>query len=244
MKEVHAMGLVDYTIQGHVALVTLNDRDNRFNPPFLDKLLEALDQIETRTQARTLLIQSTHEKIFSNGIDLDWLQPILQQNNLSVARQFFHQLNRLFKRLLTYPLVTVGAITGHAFGGGAILACAFDFRFMRSDRGFFCLPEVDVGVPFLPGMIALLRSAIPAHVLRELQLTGVRLTGEECERHHIVQRACPLDELLTVSMAFARQVNKQRAIVAEIKTRNNREIIQIMDETDIPYIEGGRYIVA
>lgn len=238
------MGLVDYTIQEHVALVTLNDRDNRFNPPFLDALLGVLEQIETRSAARTLLIRSSHEKIFSNGIDLEWLQPLLQQNNLAAAQQFFHQLNRLFKRLLTYPLVTVGAISGHAFGGGAILACAFDFRFMRSDRGFFCLPEVDVGVPFLPGMIALLRSAIPAHVLREMQLTGLRLTGEACERHHIVQKACPLEELLTTSLDFARQVNKQRAIVAEIKTRSNREIIRIMDEDDIPYIEGGRYIVA
>ncbi len=238
------MGLVEYTIQEHVALVTLNDRDNRFNPPFLEALLEVLDHIEQGSQARTLLVRSSHDKIFSNGIDLDWLQPLLQQNNLDAAKQFFHQLNRLFKRLLTYPLVTIAAITGHAFGGGAILACAFDFRFMRSDRGFFCLPEVDVGVPFLPGMIALLRSAIPSHVLREMQLTGVRLTGESCERHHIVQKACPLHELLTVSLAFARQVNKQRAIVAEIKSRSNREIIRVMDEADTPYIEGGRYVVA
>ncbi len=237
------MALVDYTIQEHVALVTLNDRDNRFNPPFLDALLDVLDQIENRTPARTLLVKSAHDKIFSNGIDLEWLQPVLQRNELTVAKQFFHQLNRLFKRLLTYPLVTVAALTGHAFGGGAILACAFDFRFMRSDRGFFCLPEVDVGVPFLPGMIALLRSAVPAHVLREMQLTGVRLTGEACERHHIVQKACPLDELLSVSHEFAQKVNKQRAIVAEIKRRNNHEIIQTMDGADIPYIEGGRYIV-
>jgi Delta3-Delta2-enoyl-CoA isomerase len=238
------MGLVDFTLQEHVALVTLNDRDNRFNPVFLDALRGVLDQIENQSEARTLLVRSAHDKIFSNGIDLDWLQPILQQNHLAEAKRFFYQLNRLFKRLLTYPLVTVAALTGHAFGGGAILACAFDFRFMRSDRGFFCLPEVDVGVPFLPGMIALLRSAIPPHVLREMQLTGARLTGETCARHHIVQKACPLDELLAVSMDYARQINKQRGIVAEIKSRTNREIIQTMDEADAPYIESGRYLVA
>jgi Delta3-Delta2-enoyl-CoA isomerase len=237
------MGLVDFTIQEHVALVTLNDRDNRFNPPFLDALLGVLDQIESHSDARTLLVRSAHDKIFSNGIDLEWLQPLLIENQLAEAKGFFYQLNRLFKRLLTYPLVTVAAITGHAFGGGAILACAFDFRFMRSDRGFFCLPEVDVGVPFLPGMIALLRSAIPAHVLREMQLTGVRLTGDACERHHIVQKAGPLDEMLAAGMDFARQVNKQRAIVAEIKTRTNRDILRTIEEADAPYIEAGRYIV-
>lgn len=41
------------------------------------------------------------------------------------------------------PLPVIVAIDGHAFGNGSIICCTRDFRFMRSDRGFFGFPEVD-----------------------------------------------------------------------------------------------------
>jgi enoyl-CoA hydratase/carnithine racemase len=237
------MGLVDFTLEEHVALVTLNDRENRFNPPFLSALLETLDRIEADTAATTLVVRSSHDKIFSNGIDLEWLQPLLLTGSLAEAKPFFYQLNRVFKRLVTYPLLTLAAITGHAFGGGAILACAFDFRFMRVDRGFFCLPEVDISIPFLPGMNALLASAIPAHTLREMQLTGIRLGGEACQKHHIVRQALPLPELMPAVMAYAKQINKKRPIVAEIKARANRAIVETLDVSDVAYIESGKFLI-
>ena len=51
------------------------------------------------------------------------------------------RVHRLFARVLAFPRITVAAINGHAFAGGGMLALAHDFRVMRSDRGYFCLPE-------------------------------------------------------------------------------------------------------
>lgn len=234
------MGLVDYSLEDHVAVITLNSGENRFNPAFLDAFLKILDEIETGTAATTAVIHSAHPKIFCNGIDLDWLMPVIQNRDLAASKRFFYQLNQLFRRLVTYPLVTVAAINGHAFAGGAILSCAFDFRMMRSDRGFFCLPEVDLGIPFLPGMNALLRSAIPESVLREMQLTGARWTAEQCQAHQIIKQACHIDELMAVAMAFAKQINKQRATIAELKARLNKNVLQAIDVEDVAYIESGK----
>jgi Delta3-Delta2-enoyl-CoA isomerase len=235
------MALVEYNVDGHVAVVTLNSGENRFNPSFLDALLGTLDAIEARTAATTLVVHSSHGHIFCNGIDLDWLVPVIRQQEMAVAKGFFYRLNALFRRLLTYPLVTIAALSGHAFAGGAVLACAFDFRFMRSDRGFFCLPEVDLGLPFFPGMNAILSRAIPHDALIEMQLTGVRLTAEMCLAHHIVKGACPGNELMDAAMDFARQVDKQRAVVAELKTRLNRSVIRAIDVDDVAVIESGRF---
>jgi enoyl-CoA hydratase/carnithine racemase len=235
------MALVEFDVDGHVAVASLNSGENRFNPSFLDALLGALDAIETRTAATALVVHSSHEKIFCNGIDLDWLVPVIRRQDMAAAKGFFYRLNALFKRLLTYPLVTIAAISGHAFAGGAILACTFDFRFMRSDRGYFCLPEVDLGLPFFPGMNAILSRVIPNHALMEMQLTGARLTADACLAHHIVQGACPHNELLDEAMDFARKVNKQRSIVAELKTRLNRSVIRAMDVDDVAVIESGQF---
>lgn len=235
------MTLVDYAIDAHVATITLNDGENRFNPDFLNAFLGALDEVEHNTDANTLVVTSSHEKIFSNGIDLEWLVPVIQQNDIPRAKDFFYLLNRMFKRIATYPLVTVAAISGHAFAGGAIMCCAFDFRFMRSDRGFFCFPEVDLGIPLLPGMNALLTKAMPMYMVEYMQYTGVRLTADQCVEHHIMHRACPMEALMPEATAFAKAINKRRPVVAEMKRRLNQPIIHAIDVEDVPYIESGKY---
>ena len=235
------MALVNHQVDGHVALVSLNDDENRFNPSFIEAVLGVMDEIENNTQATTLVVHSTHEKIFSNGIDLEWLLGTMQRSDLATAKRFFYQLNVLFKRLVTYPLLTIAAMNGHAFAGGAIFSCAFDFRFMRSDRGYLCLPEIDLGIPFLPGMNAILHSAIPESVLREMELTGVRLTADMCKSHGIVKGAFHMDQLMDEVLKFAHQLDKKRPIIKEIKARLNGAIVHAIDVEDPPYIESGKY---
>jgi enoyl-CoA hydratase/carnithine racemase len=238
------MGAFEYKVDDSVAVVTMNSDENRFNPTFLKGFLKVLDQVERENYVRTVVFRSAHEKIFSNGIDLEWLVPVIQKNDLKTARKFFYQLNEVFKRLLTYPMITIAAINGHAFAGGAIMSCAFDFRFMRADRGFFCFPEVDLGIPFLPGMNALLKKAIPRYKVEEMQYTGSRLTAYDCQEHHIVLKASPLNELMDDALEFAHGLKKDRKIVREMKLRLNREIVRIMDVEDAPYIDSGQYNIA
>jgi len=238
------MGAFEYSVDNSVAIITMNSDENRFNPTFLKGFLKVLDQVERENSVRTVVVRSAHEKIFSNGIDLEWLVPVIQKNDLKTAKKFFYQLNELFKRLVTYPMITIAAINGHAFAGGAIMACAFDFRFMRSDRGFFCFPEVDLGIPFLPGMNALLKKAIPMYKVEEMQYTGSRLTAYDCHEHHIILKTCPLNELMDDVLEFAHGLNKERKIIREMKLRLNRDIVRIMDVEDPPYIDSGKFNIA
>jgi len=235
------MSLIQYTLDDLVAKVTMNNGENRFNPDFLNAFLDLLDQIENDTDARVMVVTSSHEKIFCNGIDLEWLVPVIGEGDLDTAKNYFFLMNKLFRRTLTYPLITIAAMNGHVFAGGAIYSCAFDFRFMRSDRGFFCLPEVDLGIPFLPGMNALLKKAIPLYKLEEMQYTGRRYTAEACEKHHIVRKACHIDDLMAEAMDFAKNMKKDRAIVRELKKRLYRDIVHTLDVEDVPYIESGKF---
>ena len=237
------MARVEYTLDEKVAVVTMNDGENRFNLPFLEDFFTILDRIETETDANSLIVTSAHEKIFCNGIDLDWLLPFIKQGDMDTAKAFFYAMMKLFKRILLYPIPTIAAISGHVFAGGAIMSCACDFRFMRSDRGFFSFPEVDLGIPFLPGMLAIIKKSIPMYKFEEMQYTGKRATAEECEADHIVMKICHGDDLMNEALSFAKALQKRREVIAEMKKRMYKDVVQIMDMEDPPVIESGIFYV-
>ncbi|HON39466.1 MAG: enoyl-CoA hydratase/isomerase family protein [Pseudomonadota bacterium] len=238
------MSMIEYTLDGSVAVVTMNSGENRFNLDFLGEFLGILDEIENTTAANALVVKSAHEKIFCNGIDLAWLEPIYRAGDREAVVRFCRAFNSLLRRILMYPMPTIAAITGHAFAGGAIMCCCFDFRFMRSDRGFFCFPEVDIGIPFWPGMVAIVKKAMPRYILDDLFYLGTRLTGLECQEHHIVRKALPMDDLMPEVLAFAKGLNKNRAYYKAQKDRMNADITRIMDEEDPPVIEAGKISAA
>ncbi len=234
------MARVEYVLDDKIAVLTMNDGENRFNPPFLEEFLTVLDEIEKDTGANVLLVKSAHEKIFSNGIDLDWLLPAIEKKETKTAVEFIYQMMKLFRRITIYPMITIAAMTGHAFAGGAIMSCYFDYRFMRSDRGYLCFPEVDLGIPLLPGMLAGMKKVIPHNKLVELIYQAKRITADECEAHNIITKSCHIDTLVDEALNFAKSIDKRREIVIELKKEMNKDILYAMDVEDSPIIDRGR----
>ncbi len=233
------MALVEWSLDENIAVLTMNSGENRFNLNFCNELLKALDDIETKTRANALVVKSADEKIWCNGMDLDWLVPAIARKDPDVEK-FFDTQDRVYRRVTFYPMHTVAALTGHAFAGGAILACSFDFLFMRADRGFLCFPEVDLNIPFLPYMDALIKRAMPRHKVIEAELTGKRFTAAELEKFNVIRKACPsAEETVKEAVAYAKSLNKGRGIVGEMKKVMNADIAQFMDNIVRPNLETG-----
>ena len=66
----------------------------------------------------------------------------------------------VMRRLLSYPGPTIAVLNGHTFGAGVFLGIAADYRIMNGSRGFWCLPEVDLGLVIPPPIVPLLRRNI------------------------------------------------------------------------------------
>ncbi len=232
------MSIVDLTYDGTVAVITMNNDQNRQNVAFANAMCEAFDQALENESTTAIVLTSEGEKYFSAGVDLEWMMERFQADASDDMRGFMYGMNEVFKKCLLVPVPVIAAINGHAFGNGAMLACACDFRFMKSDRGFFCFPEVDVSIPFMPGMIAFVKKAIPYQKFNEWKLTGQRVTAQELEDSHVIQKACAdREELMAEAMAFANTFNKKRGIFGEHKNRLHKHIIEIMEKEDVEFIE-------
>jgi len=232
------MPVVKWEKDGQVAVVTMINGQNRHNKVFIEEMHTTLDEILADKAVKAVVLTSNDEKNFSQGIDVEWLWERMGAQDVETVKAFMRAMGELFKKLLLYPMPVIAAINGHAFGNGAIISCACDFRFMRADRGYFCFPEVDVGIPFLPGMIAFAGKAIPHYQLQEMQLTGKRYTAPELEQHHVIVKSCASqEELMKESLAFARTFQKKRGIFGEMKKRLYQGIVEVIDTADGPYID-------
>lgn len=155
-----------------IAVLDLGDDENRFSPSFLDDINTHLDDIEA--SGAHALVTTAAGKFYSNGLDLDWLGAHGDQTQWYVGR-----VQDLLARVLTLPMPTAAALVGHAFGAGAMLAVAHDFRVMRADRGLFCFPEADIRIPFTPGMAALIQAKLTPQAAVASMTTGRRFGGAD-----------------------------------------------------------------
>lgn len=189
----------------HVLTLTNNDNENKFDLDVMHEYLAALDTVEKYQGDTALLICCEHEKTFSTGINLDWL--IAETKEQQGA--FVKALETLLFRLALLNAPTVVALNGNTYAGGAILASAADFRVMRSDRGRFCFPEVNINIPFSPLMTDIIDLLPNKHALKHMALTGVAYTGEQCKAFDIVDSIHPQDELQDAAFSLANDLGQK-----------------------------------
>ncbi|MGY1941242.1 enoyl-CoA hydratase/isomerase family protein [Nocardia gipuzkoensis] len=197
--------------QDKIAVLTLGDDENRFSPDWLDAVDAHLDAIERDAHG---LITIGGGKFYSNGLDLDWLMA-----NGDRAEWYVSRVQELFARILTFPLPTIAAVNGHTFGAGAMLATAHDYRVMREDRGYYCFPEVDINIPFTPGMAALIQAKLSSQAAVTAMTTGHRFGGPDALAAGLVDATASEDELLATAVdRLTPIVGKNPATLAAIKT--------------------------
>jgi enoyl-CoA hydratase/carnithine racemase len=232
------MSIIEWKKDESVAVVVMNNGENRQNAAFVDAINGVLDDIEKDPGVKAVVITSSDPKNWSQGFDVAWMIERVSKNEQDAARSFLYAMDGVFKRILTFPMPVIAAINGHAAANGANLACACDFRFMRGDRGYFFYPEVDIDIPLLPGLMAICKKAIPLYRLDEMFLTGRRYTARDLEADHIFVKVTENAEtLMAEAVAFARTFQKKRPIFAEMKRRMNRAVIEVIDTQNKPYVD-------
>jgi enoyl-CoA hydratase/carnithine racemase len=211
---------------GEVFVITMEAGENRFNPGFLTAMNQALDQVEGSSGPACLVTIGGEEKFYSNGLDLGWLMG----EGKNEWKAFIPEVLKFLGRMMAFPVPTVAAMNGHSFAAGAMLALAHDYRVMRADRGFFCLPEVDIKIPLAPGMNSLIRCRMSPAVFRDTVLTGKRIGGSEAKGLGIVDDAVPLDQVLPRAIEIAAgMASKDRKIFGTLKREMYRESIDLLE---------------
>jgi len=170
------MSTITLSYHADIAVLTVSNETklNALTMAMLDALDGHLTLIDRNPDARAVIVTGAGEKAFCCGADIaEWgaLSPA------EFARGWVRDGHRIFDRLARLSKPTIGALNGHAFGGGLELAAACDIRVM-TPRATLALPEAKVGiVPGWSGTQRVMR-LLPEAVAKEMALFGRRLSAE------------------------------------------------------------------
>ena len=158
---------------------------------FSDALAAEFDRVRDDEAVRAVVLTGTGS-VFSAGVELFRVV----DEGPRYVEALLDSLGRLFSMLRAFPKPLVAAVNGHAVAGGAVIACACDYRLMASGRGRVGLPELKVGVPFPAIASEIVRSAVSARYQREVMLLGGLYDPEAAADRGLVDEVVPADELL------------------------------------------------
>jgi enoyl-CoA hydratase/carnithine racemase len=217
--------------QEEVYLLDLGDDENRFSLDWMTSVSALLDEVSKQPAPRAL-VTVARGKFYSNGLDLDWVLAHLDQRDAYIG-----DVHALLAKMLALSMPTVAAVNGHAFGGGAILAMAHDWRLMRADRGYFCFPEVDIRLEFTPGMAALIQAKLTPAAAVTAMTTGRQYGGSEAFTAGLVDLALPEAEVLPQAIELVRPLaGKDPGTLGAIKSTMYAQALAALQRAPDPTV--------
>lgn len=198
--------MIDLERQGDVFTMTMNAGENRWNTTFVRELNTALDEITAGDGPAALVTTSSSEKFFSNGLDLDWVREPDAHPQAGDREAFGDEFMKLMSRMITFPVPTIAAVNGHAFGAGFMYALCHDVRHMRSDRGFMCANEMQLGMRIPAPELALFRHKLSGSTFFDTVQLARRWTGPAALSAGIAAEIADTDTLLSQAQQRAAEL--------------------------------------
>ncbi len=203
-------------VEDYIAQITLNRPENRnsITPELMASFSKVLNKVKERKDLRCLIIAGSGKSFCAGGDfggnsdSLDMAaEPGMHHESLLSTYRSFLDIARL-------DIPVIGALTGHAIGGGFGLALICDIRVANKDALYganFARLGLHSGMSIsymLPRLVGIPRAA-------ELLFTGRRIDGSTAESFGMMNYAVAEDQVLEKSWKLAREI----AVCAPVAVR-------------------------
>ncbi len=190
------------SMQAPVARIILaNPPVNVMDVPMMEELLVAMEQIEARADIAAVVFAGS-DRAFSAGVDVSAHTP-------DKVRDMLVKMHAVMRALADTRKVSIAAVRGNCFGGGAELAAMCDLVF-TTDTSNWGFPEIALGC-FPPVAAVVLSAIVGQKRAADLILTGRRISGEEAMRIGLANEAVPDNELSELVDEAAERLGKLSA---------------------------------
>lgn len=214
-------GLVETSLDGHVALLRLNrpEARNALSPELMEELAVELERLDPDPGVRCVVIAGS-DKVFAAGAD------IRAMSERSFAEALYHPAADFWKRLAKVKTPLIAAVSGFALGGGCELALACDM-IVASETAQFGQPEITLGIIPGGGGSQRLARVLGKQRAMEYVLTGRRFDAREALEMGLVNGVAGKGSWLQKAMALAATVAERPPIAARLA----KQAVLVAEET-------------
>jgi enoyl-CoA hydratase/carnithine racemase len=201
--------VVHCAVEDGIATLVLNrpEKLNAISYALADRLLALLDDLETDTAVRAVILTGAGERAFSAGGDIHEFAESVRQGADAALRDFVRRGQALTGRLEAYPKPVIAAVNGIAFGGGCEITEAVHLA-VASERARFAKPEIKLAMPPTFGGTQRLPRLAGRKRALELLLTGEAFGPERAMSLGLVNAVVPHADLLPATRDLVRKITQ------------------------------------
>jgi enoyl-CoA hydratase/carnithine racemase len=203
-----------FQVEGNIGRITLNrpEKLNALDLEMLRQLEAAVDTLEASSHVRVVILDSTGDRAFCVGADIQAWTALSPLEMWSVWIRRGHQL---FDRIAQLRQPVMALLRGFAFGGGLELALTADIR-IASEQATFAMPEVKLAT--IPGWAG--TSRLPQIVGRarakQMIFSGIPIDAHRAERWGLVNEVVSAVDLNTKATELAEMICRNAPISVQI----------------------------
>ena len=216
-----------------VATITLNDPDTRnaLSAELLLGLIEAFERAREDEHVRCVVLESSHEKVFSSGANLGGFA-----GDVPLVHKHFgsERFVELFKLIGALGKPTVCAADGHVLAGALGIALACDL-IVASEKATFGTPEINVGAfPFM--IMALIYRNVSRKKANELLLLGERWSAQEALAAGIVNRVVSAEDFDAAVADWAEKLAGKSPVIMRLGKEAMRRQLDMPFDDALDYL--------
>jgi enoyl-CoA hydratase/3-hydroxypropionyl-coenzyme A dehydratase len=187
------------TLQDGLLWLTFNrpNKANALSLPLLTEFNQALKEAATRDDVRAVVITGSGERNFSAGADLS--RPA--ENTEAYMAKRRAEFAAALVTLVDFRKPVVSAVNGAACGAGMMIPLLCD-AVIAADSARFSLPEINKGLPALPG-VAIVKDRFGGALATDLVLSGRWMPAPEAHTRGVVREVVSLAELHAAAQKIA-----------------------------------------
>ena len=195
--------MIECAIDGHVALITLNNPSaNTFTADGLQQLTHLIGDLNRNLEVYAVVITGHGDKFFSAGADLK----TFADGNKAQARLMAQRFGVAFEALQQSRPVVIAAINGYAMGGGLECALSCDMR-IAEEHAQMALPEASVGLLPAGAGTQTLPWLVGEGWAKRMILTNERVNAETALRIGLVEEVVPRGQSREKALQLAQRVS-------------------------------------